>query len=45
MEIANDSALLSEFLTLDQFGHVQAEYIWIGGSGQDLRGKTKVRDS
>jgi glutamine synthetase len=42
MEISNDSALLNEFLTLDQFGKVQAEYIWIGGNGLDLRGKTKV---
>jgi len=41
----SESALLSEFLSLPQFDKVQAEYIWIGGSGLDLRGKTKTLPS
>jgi len=27
---------------LSQFGRIQCEYIWIGGSGSDLRSKTKT---
>lgn len=30
------------FGELDQCGSILAEYIWIGGSGSDLRGKTKT---
>ena len=33
---------LEEYLKLDQFGKVQVEYIWIGGSGSDIRSKTKT---
>jgi len=32
---------LDHFNDLDQNGRYLAEYIWIGGSGQDLRSKTK----
>lgn len=30
------------FMTLEQKGYVQAEYVWVGGSGDDLRSKTKT---
>ena len=35
---------LNHFNDMDQNGRVLAEYIWIGGSGQDLRSKTKVNN-
>ena len=37
-----DQQIYERFQPLDQTGRVMAEYIWIGGSGQDLRGKTKT---
>ena len=37
-----DSAILPRFLSLEQNGKVAAEYVWIGGSGSDLRSKTKT---
>jgi glutamine synthetase len=36
--------LVDRFLALPQEGKVAAEYVWIGGSGHDLRSKTKVLD-
>jgi glutamine synthetase len=34
--------ITQKFLTLPQRGNIQAEYIWIGGSGLDLRSKTRT---
>ena len=33
-----------EFDSLEQHGRLCAEYIWIGGTGRDIRSKTKVLD-
>lgn len=35
-------AVARKYMALDQGGKIQAEYVWIGGSGQDLRCKTRV---
>ena len=37
-----DTNILPRFQSLPQFGKVAAEYVWIGGSGSDLRSKTKT---
>ena len=39
-----DLNILDKYLALPQPKQtIQAEYVWIGGSGQDLRCKTRVR--
>jgi len=39
-----DLNILNQYLSLELDKKVQAEYIWIGGSGQDLRSKAKTLD-
>ena len=40
-----DTSILPRFQSLPQFGKVAAEYVWIGGSGSDLRSKTKTLEA
>jgi len=40
----NDTAF-QQFMELPQGEKIQATYIWIGGSGEDIRSKTKTLDS
>ena len=35
-----NTGVLDKYMALPQGARVQAEYVWIGGSGQDLRSKT-----
>ena len=39
-----DLEIQQRFLALDTNGKIQAEYVWIGGSGQDLRSKCMTLD-
>lgn len=39
-----DPTITQSFHGLDQNGRAMAEYIWIGGTGADLRAKTKTLD-
>ena len=37
--------VLNRFLALPQGSRIQAEYVWVGGSGQDLRAKTRTLEA
>lgn len=41
-DVICDRSRLAEFLELPQFGRIQALYVWIGGSGLDIRSKTRT---
>jgi len=43
--MTNNKTILNKYLSLPQNGRVQALYIWIDGSGEGLRSKTKTLDS
>jgi len=43
--MTNNKTVLNKYLSLPQNGRVQALYIWIDGSGEGLRSKTKTLDS
>lgn len=40
-----DQSITRDFNGLDQGGKIIAEYVWIGGSGQDLRSKARCAPS
>ncbi len=39
-----DQSISRDFNTLDQGGKIIAEYVWIGGTGQDLRSKGRCAE-
>ncbi|XP_063966742.1 glutamine synthetase-like [Lytechinus pictus] len=41
---ATDKTVSDRYLTLDTDGHCQVMYVWVDGSGENLRAKTKTMD-
>ncbi|CEP01483.1 Glutamine synthetase [Plasmodiophora brassicae] len=39
-----DTTVYFQYMKIEQGERVQAEYIWVGGSGSDIRSKTKTLD-
>ncbi|OQS01187.1 glutamine synthetase [Achlya hypogyna] len=39
-----DRAVYDKYMELDTGSFIQAEYVWVGGSGEDLRCKTRTLD-
>ena len=43
-QFSTDKVIASKFLSLPTGNKIQAEYIWIDGSGEFLRSKTRTLD-